>query len=350
MGIGGALAEARSAAGLTIADVSERTRIRATIIRAIEQDDYAACGGDFYARGHIRAIARVVGTDPAPLIEEYDISHAPPPAPSEPGRDRGTSGWLRPVRSPGAGEPGGAGRHSGKGYPRPGGITAAEAFRPAMPLQLERRRRLSGPALVVVLIVLLAFGVLAYLLVSGGSTPARSPAHRASSAAHHPVAARRIPALTRTSQPPVPLQVASVEAVGPAGPSQGDSPQLAPLAIEGNPATPWHSDWYATPDFNGNQSGTGLLLDMGHSVTVASVRIQLGSAPGGTVELRLGDTPSLADLPVAATAANPGGDLIFRVSSPVAARYVLIWFTELPPDGTGTYQAYVSDVSVSGTA
>ena len=64
MSIGDALAQARSQAGLTVAQVSERTRIRETIIRGIEHDDFSACGGDFYARGHIRSIARAVGTDP----------------------------------------------------------------------------------------------------------------------------------------------------------------------------------------------------------------------------------------------------------------------------------------------
>ncbi len=77
MSIGGALAEARSEAGLSVTEVSERTRIRAAIIRDIERDDYAACGGDFYARGHIRAIAKVIGTDPVPLIAEYDAARLP---------------------------------------------------------------------------------------------------------------------------------------------------------------------------------------------------------------------------------------------------------------------------------
>jgi cytoskeleton protein RodZ len=72
--IGPALAEARTEAGMTVEDVSERTRIRRTIISEIERDDYSSCGGDFYARGHIRAIAKVVGADPVPLIEEYDES------------------------------------------------------------------------------------------------------------------------------------------------------------------------------------------------------------------------------------------------------------------------------------
>jgi cytoskeletal protein RodZ len=72
--IGEVLTAARNRAGLTVREVSEDTRIRESIIRGIERDDYAGCGGDFYARGHIRAIARAVGTDPRPLIEEYDAA------------------------------------------------------------------------------------------------------------------------------------------------------------------------------------------------------------------------------------------------------------------------------------
>lgn len=72
MSIGDALAEARGRAGLTVAEVSRRTRIRETIIRGIESGDYSACGGDFYARGNIRSIAHAVGADPEPLISEYD--------------------------------------------------------------------------------------------------------------------------------------------------------------------------------------------------------------------------------------------------------------------------------------
>jgi transcriptional regulator with XRE-family HTH domain len=78
--IGEALAEARGQAGLTVAEVSQRTRIREAIIRGIECDDYAACGGDFYARGNIRSIANVVGADPEPLIGEYDAVHRAPGA------------------------------------------------------------------------------------------------------------------------------------------------------------------------------------------------------------------------------------------------------------------------------
>ena len=78
MRVGEALAEARGRAGLTVAEVSQRTRIREPVIRGIEGDDYSACGGDFYARGNIRSIAKAVGTDPEPLICEYDAVHRAP--------------------------------------------------------------------------------------------------------------------------------------------------------------------------------------------------------------------------------------------------------------------------------
>ena len=83
MSIGTTLAEARESAGLSLEDVARATRIRRTLILGIENDDFSACGGDFYARGHLRNIATAVGLDPAPLLAEFDASRteaAPPRA------------------------------------------------------------------------------------------------------------------------------------------------------------------------------------------------------------------------------------------------------------------------------
>ncbi|MEU3279609.1 helix-turn-helix domain-containing protein [Streptomyces antibioticus] len=82
--IGRALREARITAGLTVDDVSTATRVRIAIVHAIEADDFAPCGGDVYARGHIRTLARAVHLDPAPLIERYDATHGGRPAPTAP--------------------------------------------------------------------------------------------------------------------------------------------------------------------------------------------------------------------------------------------------------------------------
>ena len=75
MPIGETLAQARRRAGLTVAQVSEQTRIREAVIEGIEGGDYSACGGDFYARANIRSIARAVGADSGALISEYDAHH-----------------------------------------------------------------------------------------------------------------------------------------------------------------------------------------------------------------------------------------------------------------------------------
>ncbi|MET8135467.1 MULTISPECIES: RodZ domain-containing protein [unclassified Streptomyces] len=80
--IGRALQQARIEAGLTVDDVSNATRVRITIIHAIEQNDFAPCGGDVYARGHIRTLARAVRLDPAPLLTQYDADHGGRPAPT----------------------------------------------------------------------------------------------------------------------------------------------------------------------------------------------------------------------------------------------------------------------------
>jgi len=76
--LGESIAQLRDDAGLTIEQVAERTRIRATVIRAIENDDFSLSGGDVYARGHLRSIAQVLKTDPAPLLARFDEAHGVP--------------------------------------------------------------------------------------------------------------------------------------------------------------------------------------------------------------------------------------------------------------------------------
>ena len=77
--IGPELVAARTRLGLTVDQLAERTRIRPHVIESIEVDDFAPCGGDFYARGHLRTLARVLGVDVAPLLASYDERYADAP-------------------------------------------------------------------------------------------------------------------------------------------------------------------------------------------------------------------------------------------------------------------------------
>ena len=77
--VGPELVAARTRIGLTVDQLAERTRIRPHVIESIEVDDFAPCGGDFYARGHLRTLARVLGVDAAPLLRAYDDKYADAP-------------------------------------------------------------------------------------------------------------------------------------------------------------------------------------------------------------------------------------------------------------------------------
>jgi transcriptional regulator with XRE-family HTH domain len=443
--IGPALAEARTKAGMTIDDVSERTRIRRQLISDIEHDDYSACGGDFYTRGHIRAIAKVVGTDPVPLIEEYDGYVAGPPAAPvpvlpEPGHENGfgteprprpgvpptqSDSWLArtfpavtsprppeawPGREPEAdlaGPPADpteapanlpdlAARadpddqadprvqadpadpadqtdlHDWEIVPRsrPDWAGSARARYDSARARYDSARarfdragwlvtfdwRIIAAAGVVVLAVLITLIV---LLLSGSSP---GTGHAAGAAGrHHPAAIGRTVRTTSTPRPrasaapaagqaAVPLRPVSAAAFGPGGTGQGDNPGQASLAISGRSGPGWQTNWYTSADFGNLQPGTGLLLDMGRVVTVSSVRVRLGGAGGGALELRAGDQPALAALRPVARSGGARGTLTLVPGAPTTARYVLIWFTRLPLDSAGTYQATVYHVSVIGRA
>jgi hypothetical protein len=53
-------------------------------------------------------------------------------------------------------------------------------------------------------------------------------------------------------------------------------------------------------------------------------------------------------MPPVARAAGAGGVVHLRFASPAHGRYVLLWFTRLPPDPAGTFQASVYDISLTG--
>jgi cytoskeleton protein RodZ len=74
--IGPKVVHAREMLDMSIEELSQRTRIRPHVIEAIEVDDFGPCGGDFYARGHLTAISRVLGLTTEQLLKEYDERYA----------------------------------------------------------------------------------------------------------------------------------------------------------------------------------------------------------------------------------------------------------------------------------
>jgi hypothetical protein len=440
--VGETLAEARSRAGLSVDELSERTKIRGTVIRCIEQDDYDACGGDVFVRGYVRALARAVGIDARPLIREYDreydkartnisgdtfahverVAHpAPPPGPAVAAADvpfaaagsAGTSdATAADPRLPAATtasplspadpdltsadlpvvsadpadtvfdlpvvteDPAPTVADLPVIPPEPAGPPVRRGDLPAdwtpvpPPARGRRRhrsqdrRRVARVAIPVVL-VLAAAGVASGLALSSQSAPtgknAAAVTQPSSHAAHAPLtstpatSASAAPTPTATAPAPAPpapvraLPIASAAGFGPGGLADGDNSRVASYAITRGAPGPWQSQWYATAQFGNLKQGTGLILDLGRTATVTSVRIDLASYQGANLQLRVGDTEgALSSLRVAAVADDVGGTVRLHLRSPQQARYVLIWFTLLPPNGAGQYQASVYHVVVNG--
>jgi hypothetical protein len=164
-----------------------------------------------------------------------------------------------------------------------------------------------------------------------------------------PIATTAVTATPKATVTPRAQTLVPVSAVafGPQGMADGDNPQIAARVLT-DPAMGWVSQWYATPSFGDLKQGTGLLLDLGRTVTVTTVTLTLGSPPGTALELRLGAAPDLSALPVVTTATASRDQLSLPLASPAKARYVLLWFTRLPPDDAGTYQLFVHQVAIKG--
>jgi Helix-turn-helix domain/Domain of unknown function (DUF4115) len=404
--IGEALAEARDQAGLSVDQVSQQTRIRPVIIRGIEAGDYSVCGGDFYARGHIRSIAQAVGTDPGPLIEEYDRDYRATGPIAATGLDELVARSREPRRprlSPalliaaavvvvlgaagyyfaGGPSPFGSSPQAASSSPAGHGQTGGGADASADAAQsrhtvvvrvtatrgtwvvfttpdggyISRSWAAAGASVTWTLhravhIKLADPGAVRMTVNGKNALPARAAAAGPVTLSLGPgrpvtVAAASSPG---TSSPGTQLQTltpVSASGFGFHGRPGDDSPN-AGLAIDGNPGTAWRTDWYTSPRFGNLYPGTGLLLDMGHQVTVDKVRIRLGPAQGAHFQIRVGSGRNLAQLPVVARSKGPGGVIRLPLASPAQGRYVLVWFTVLPTNAAGNFQVSVFNVVVRG--
>ena len=76
MTLGRTIRDAREAARMSIAALSEATSIRIGLLSEMEANNFKHCGGDTYARGHLRNIAVLIGLDPQILIDLYNDQHA----------------------------------------------------------------------------------------------------------------------------------------------------------------------------------------------------------------------------------------------------------------------------------
>ncbi len=214
-------------------------------------------------------------------------------------------------------------------------------------------RRRSPPARAIIAtaigLVLVAAGVLGWSL-SHRSGPAGSPhasGGTSSSSSSSPPSAAASNVLT-----PV-----SANSFDPLGTTHDENGSEAANAIDGNPSTFWHTDFYYNyPNFGNLKAGTGLILDMGRTVRLSQVVVQFGTICCAHAEIEISNASAVPSSLNSFTAVQSSvaavGSTTFNVTSSATGRYVLIWITYLPrlAGSANKYEALVYNVVVHGSA
>ncbi len=76
MTLGEFLQKAREDAGFSVEELAHLVNLRPGLIKAMESNDFLPCGGDTYARGHIRNISQITGSNAQELLAMYDAEHS----------------------------------------------------------------------------------------------------------------------------------------------------------------------------------------------------------------------------------------------------------------------------------
>jgi cytoskeletal protein RodZ len=76
MTTGSELRERRESAGLSLEQLASLTSIRMGLITEMENNKFVHCGGDTYARGHLKNIAMKLGLAPNHFVEMFNSEHS----------------------------------------------------------------------------------------------------------------------------------------------------------------------------------------------------------------------------------------------------------------------------------
>jgi putative peptidoglycan lipid II flippase len=154
---------------------------------------------------------------------------------------------------------------------------------------------------------------------------------------------------------PQPLPIQGAQDFDPPPGSGDENPELAELAVDGDPTTAWETLRYDNdPRLGGIKEGVGLILDLGQAREIRRVTATL-QGEGTNLELRVAPesaatapSGSADDYRLLDEAADVGTTISFDLEQPVRTRYVLLWLTKLPPETSATFRGRVADVEIRG--
>lgn len=146
-----------------------------------------------------------------------------------------------------------------------------------------------------------------------------------------------------------PVPITSAADFDPLG-NGSENPERAALAIDGDPASAWPTQTYFDP-LELQKAGVGLLLDLGSATEVAEVQLTL---LGQTSDVEIRVAPEDATTPpgtpegyIQLVRTERAGNALTMSGDPRTTRFVLVWFTRLPPTDDG-WRGGIGDVVIRG--
>jgi hypothetical protein len=214
----------------------------------------------------------------------------------------------------------------------------------------------AGRKLIFGLAGLLAVGIVGLLvginlLAGGDGGPGQNPADAGGTTA--PSGEPGEP----TGEPAaIPLDPSQVRVVDPPRGNRAELDQVE-FVVDDDPETVWRTDHYLSADFGQIKPGMGILVNLGEPRQLATVRVELAT-PGATADLRVGDADP--------GSSSGGDDQIYQTYEPLGDaqqgetmeftgfdpeqtyQYLMVWFSELAPDGEGQFHVEVQRITVEG--
>lgn len=81
MSLGALIAKSRTDARLSIEDLAKTTNIPPTLLRDMENNNFTKCGGETYARGHLRNMAARLSVDERTFLDLFEVEFTAPAKP-----------------------------------------------------------------------------------------------------------------------------------------------------------------------------------------------------------------------------------------------------------------------------
>ncbi len=157
------------------------------------------------------------------------------------------------------------------------------------------------------------------------------------------------PTASTSSDAPTPITGVTATDLDPQGSPPEENPDLAPLAVDGDPATAWRTMTYKQ-NFGpgGLKTGVGLVIDLGAEHTVASVDLTFVGAPTSySVYLTDSAPTDVSGLTAAATGTAAEARGRVDLEGGASGRYLTVWLTSLPTI-PGGFRGEVAEVTVRG--